>query len=87
MGMLFQFGALFTDLTVFDNVAFPLREHSGLSESMIHDIVLHALSREDGSMMARLKTDGSAILTASIELDGGVLVQTRNGGLYSVTLH
>ncbi len=48
---------------------------------------LHALSREDGSMAARLKTDGSAIVTAPIELDGGVLVQTRNGGLYSVTLH
>jgi phospholipid/cholesterol/gamma-HCH transport system ATP-binding protein len=44
MGMLFQFGALFTDLTVFDNVAFPLREHSGLSESMIHDIVLMKLN-------------------------------------------
>ena len=43
MGMLFQFGALFTDLTVFDNVAFPLREHSGLSESMIHDIVMMKL--------------------------------------------
>ena len=43
MGMLFQFGALFTDLTVFDNVAFPLREHSGLPESMIHDIVLMKL--------------------------------------------
>ena len=44
MGMLFQFGALFTDLTVFDNVAFPLREHSGLPESMIHDIVLMKLN-------------------------------------------
>ena len=43
MGMLFQFGALFTDLSVFDNVAFPLREHSDLSESMIHDIVLMKL--------------------------------------------
>nr|MBP7454093.1 ATP-binding cassette domain-containing protein [Ottowia sp.] len=32
MGMLFQFGALFTDLSVFDNVAFPLREHTRLSE-------------------------------------------------------
>jgi len=40
MGMLFQFGALFTDLTVFDNVAFPLREHTDLSEAMIRDIVL-----------------------------------------------
>jgi phospholipid/cholesterol/gamma-HCH transport system ATP-binding protein len=43
MGMLFQFGALFTDLTVFDNVAFPLREHSGLPEVMIRDIVLMKL--------------------------------------------
>lgn len=43
MGMLFQFGALFTDLTVFDNVAFPLREHTDLSASMIRDIVLMKL--------------------------------------------
>jgi len=43
MGMLFQFGALFTDLSVYDNVAFPLREHSGLPESMIRDIVLMKL--------------------------------------------
>jgi phospholipid/cholesterol/gamma-HCH transport system ATP-binding protein len=43
MGMLFQFGALFTDLTVFDNVAFPLREHSGLPEPMIRDMVLMKL--------------------------------------------
>ena len=44
LGMLFQFGALFTDLTVFDNVAFPLREHSQLPESMIRDIVLMKLN-------------------------------------------
>lgn len=43
MGMLFQFGALFTDLNVFDNVAFPLREHTDLSESLIRDIVLMKL--------------------------------------------
>jgi phospholipid/cholesterol/gamma-HCH transport system ATP-binding protein len=43
MGMLFQFGALFTDLSVFDNVAFPLREHTDLSEPMIRDIVLMKL--------------------------------------------
>ncbi len=40
MGMLFQFGALFTDLSVFENVAFPLREHTDLPESMIRDMVL-----------------------------------------------
>lgn len=39
MGVLFQFGALFTDLSVFDNVAFPLREHTQLSEAMIGDLV------------------------------------------------
>ncbi|MFL6663094.1 MAG: ABC transporter ATP-binding protein [Rhizobacter sp.] len=44
MGMLFQFGALFTDLSVFENVAFPLREHTGLPESMIRDIVLMKLN-------------------------------------------
>jgi len=44
VGMLFQFGALFTDLSVFDNVAFPLREHMQLSESMIRDIVLMKLN-------------------------------------------
>jgi phospholipid/cholesterol/gamma-HCH transport system ATP-binding protein len=38
--MLFQFGALFTDLTVFENVAFPLREHTKLPERMIRDLVL-----------------------------------------------
>ncbi|WP_257263764.1 ATP-binding cassette domain-containing protein [Endozoicomonas sp. ONNA2] len=43
MGMLFQSGALFTDLTVFENVAFPLRIHSQLSETMIRDIVLMKL--------------------------------------------
>jgi len=43
MGMLFQSGALFSDLTVFDNVAFPLREHTELSEPLIRDIVLMKL--------------------------------------------
>lgn len=43
MGMLFQFGALFTDMTVFDNVAFPLREHTRLPEDMIHDLVVMKL--------------------------------------------
>jgi len=43
MGMLFQNGALLTDLTVFENVAFPLREHSGLPDSMIRDVVLMML--------------------------------------------
>lgn len=44
MGMLFQFGALFTDLSVFDNVAFPLREHTSLPQDLIRDIVLMKLN-------------------------------------------
>ena len=43
MGMLFQFGALFTDMSVFENVAFPLREHTDLAEELIRDIVLMKL--------------------------------------------
>jgi phospholipid/cholesterol/gamma-HCH transport system ATP-binding protein len=43
MGMLFQSGALLTDLNVFENVAFPLREHTRLSESMIRSLVLMKL--------------------------------------------
>ncbi len=43
MGMLFQFGALFTDLNVFDNVAFALREHTHLPEALVRDIVLMKL--------------------------------------------
>src|SRR3954471_11869983 len=44
MGMLFQFGALFTDYSVFENVAFPLREHTILPASMIRDLVLMKLN-------------------------------------------
>ena len=44
MGMLFQFGALFTDLSVFENVAFPLREHTKLPESILRDLVLMKLN-------------------------------------------
>ena len=43
IGMLFQFGALFTDMTVFENVAFPMREHTELDEPLIRDLVLMKL--------------------------------------------
>jgi len=43
MGMLFQFGALFTDMSVYDNVAFQMREHTDLPEEIIHDLVLMKL--------------------------------------------
>lgn len=43
MGMMFQMSGLFTDLSVFDNIAFPLREHTNLPEEIIHDLVLMKL--------------------------------------------
>lgn len=63
MGMLFQFGALFTDLSVFDNVAYPLREHTDLPESMIRDLVLLKLNA--------VGLRGAATLMPS-ELSGGM---------------
>lgn len=55
LGMLFQFGALFTDLTVFENVAFPLREHTNLDDTMIRDIVLMKLNAVGLRGAARLR--------------------------------
>jgi len=43
LGMLFQFGALFTDMSVFENIAFPMREHTALPEELIRDLVLMKL--------------------------------------------
>ena len=63
MGMLFQFGALFTDISVFDNVAFPLREHTDLPESMIRDLVLMKLGAVGLASAHRLKPS---------ELSGGM---------------
>jgi phospholipid/cholesterol/gamma-HCH transport system ATP-binding protein len=63
MGMLFQFGALFTDLSVFDNVAFPMREHTDLPEALIRDLALMKLHA--------VGLRGSANLMPS-ELSGGM---------------
>ncbi|CAM2732145.1 phospholipid ABC transporter ATP-binding protein MlaF [Vibrio ordalii] len=63
MSMLFQSGALFTDLNVFDNVAFPLREHTQLDESLIKTLVLLKLEA--------VGLRGAALLMPS-ELSGGM---------------
>lgn len=55
MGMLFQHGALFTDLTVYENVAFPLREHTDLPEELIRDLVLMKLHSVGLRNAAKLK--------------------------------
>lgn len=63
MGVLFQFGALFTDLSVFENVAFPLREQTDLPEAAIRDLVLLKLNA--------VGLHGTADLMPS-ELSGGM---------------
>jgi phospholipid/cholesterol/gamma-HCH transport system ATP-binding protein len=76
MGMLFQFGALFTDLSAFDNVAFQIREHTELPESMVRDLVLmklHAVGlRGAADMMPSELSGGMArrvALARTIALD------------------
>jgi len=81
MGMLFQFGALFTDLSVFENVAFPLREHTRLPESMIRDLVLMKLDavglRGAAALMPSQVSGGMArrvALARAIALDPPLLM-------------
>lgn len=76
MSMLFQSGALFTDMTVFENIAFPLREHSNLSEEFIRTIVLMKLQavglRGAASLMPNELSGGMArraALARAIALD------------------
>lgn len=76
MGMLFQFGALFTDMSVFDNVAFQLREHSDLPEDAIRDMVLmklHAVGLRGASQLMPAELSGGmarrVALARAIALD------------------
>mgnify|MGYP003342195630 CR=1 FL=1 len=76
MGVLFQFGALFTDMSTYDNVAFQLREHTRLSEPMIHDLVMMKLNavglRGAAAMMPAELSGGMSrrvALARSIALD------------------
>lgn len=63
MGMLFQFGALFTDMSVFENVAFPMREHTDLPAELIESLVLMKLNAVGLRGAARLQPS---------ELSGGM---------------
>jgi phospholipid/cholesterol/gamma-HCH transport system ATP-binding protein len=81
MGMLFQHGALFTDLSVFENVAFPMREHTQFPESMIHDLVLmklHAVGlRGAHQLMATELSGGMArrvALARAVALDPDIVM-------------
>lgn len=81
MGMLFQSGALFSEMSVFDNVAFPLREHTQLSEPLIRDIVLMKLQavglRGTHKMMPNELSGGMqrrAALARTIALDPSLIL-------------
>ncbi len=81
MGMLFQHGALFTDLSVFENVAFPMREHTDLNEAMIRDLVLMKLNavglRGAYSLMPNELSGGMArrvSLARAIALDPDIIM-------------
>ena len=81
MGMLFQFGALFTDLSVFDNVAFPLREQTDLDEETIRDLVLMKLDavglRGAAALMPSAISGGMArrvALARAIALDPALIM-------------
>jgi len=76
MGMLFQFGALFTDMSVFDNVAFQMREHTALPEPLIRDMVmmkLHAVGLRGAAQFMPSELSGGmarrVALARSIALD------------------
>jgi phospholipid/cholesterol/gamma-HCH transport system ATP-binding protein len=76
MGMLFQHGALFTDLTAFENVAFPLREHSDLPEQLLRDLVLlklHAVGLRNAAQLKPAQISGGmarrVALARAIALD------------------
>lgn len=81
MSMLFQSGAMFTDLSVFDNVAFPLREHTNLDESLIRTLVLLKLEavglRGAASLMPSELSGGMArraALARAIALDPDLIM-------------
>ena len=81
MGMLFQFGALVTDLSVFDNVAFQMREHTGLPERMIRDLVmmkLHAVGLRGAHKLMPAELSGGmarrVALARAIALDPMIMM-------------
>jgi len=95
MGMMFQFGALFTDISVFDNVAFPLREHTSLPEPLIRDIVLmklHAVGLRGARDLLPGSLSGGMLrrvaLARAIALDPDLVIYDEPfSGLDPISLH
>ena len=90
LGMLFQTGALLTDLPVYDNVAYPLREHSGKSEQEIFEIVVNKLEavglRNARDLMPSELSGGMARRVALARAIAATRLVTRNSTKYSPTL-
>ncbi len=95
MGMMFQYGALFKDISVFENVAFPLREHTRLPEALIRDIVfmkLHAVGlRGARDLMPSALSGGMTrrvALARAIALDPDLAIYDEPfSGLDPISLH
>jgi len=79
--------------TIWKNEQLILRETSapyGMDGFVVvgdYEGYLHALNRDDGRFMARMKLDGSALSAAPVQMDDGMLVQTRKGSVYSLTIN
>ncbi len=95
MGMLFQFGALFADSSVLDNVAFPLREHTSLPEALVRDIVLmklHAVGLRGARDLMPSDLSGGMTrrvgLARAIALDPDLVIYDEPfSGLDPISLH
>src|SRR5438105_13850484 len=95
MGMMFQKGGLFTDLTVFENVAFPIREHTKLAEPIVHDLVLmklHAVGLRGAYRLSPAELSGGmsrrVALARAIALDPELVIYDEPfAGLDPITLN
>jgi phospholipid/cholesterol/gamma-HCH transport system ATP-binding protein len=95
MGMMFQKGGLFSDLTVFENVAFPIREHTSLPEDVIHDLVLmklHAVGLRGARALMPGELSGGmsrrVALARAIALDPDLVIYDEPfAGLDPITLN
>jgi len=95
MGVMFQKGGLFSDLSVFENVAFPMREHTKLPEPLIHDLVLmklHAVGLRGAQNLKPAELSGGmsrrVALARAIALDPPLIIYDEPfAGLDPITLN
>jgi phospholipid/cholesterol/gamma-HCH transport system ATP-binding protein len=95
MGMMFQKGGLFGDLSVFENIAFPIREHTRLPEDIIHDLVLmklHAVGLRGAHALMPAELSGGmsrrVALARAIALDPELVIYDEPfAGLDPITLN